>query len=147
MGIIIFLLGFFKSGRLKSLRRKYWNTLSWILIFVLLIQTLNCFILYHASTFESKYFNAKDNYGFEELANLREHIVGKLNSLSTQFERNSNGEIIYNGDMYSECIKSMKNLGKNIQAFQDIIHSLRKILFFQFYEPAVFIRNIFSIYT
>ena len=78
VGIIIFLLGFFKSGRLKSLRRKYWNTLSWILIFVLLIQTLNCFILYHASTFESKYFNAKDNYGFEELANLREHIVGKL---------------------------------------------------------------------
>ena len=146
VGIIIFLLGFFKSGRLKSLRRKYWNTLSWILIFVLLIQTLNCFILYHASTFESKYFNAKDNYGFEELANLREHIVGKLNSLSTQFERNSNGEIIYNGDMYSECIKSMKNLGKKYPSLSGYYPQPKKILFSSFMSQQ-YLSGIFFPFT
>ena len=146
VGIIIFLLGFFKSGRLKSLRRKYWNTLSWILIFVLLIQTLNCFILYHASTFESKYFNAKDNYGFEELANLREHIVGKLNSLSTQFERDSNGEIIYNGDLYSECIKSMKNLGKKYPSLSGYYPQPKKILFSSFMSQQ-YLSGIFFPFT
>lgn len=145
-GIIIFLLGFFKSGRLKSLRRKYWNILSWILIFVLLIQTLNCFILYHASTFESKYFNTKNNYGFEELANLREHIVDKLNSLSTQFERDSNGEIIYNEDLYSECITSMKNLGKKYPSLSGYYPQPKKILFSSFMSQQ-YLSGIFFPFT
>lgn len=127
-GILIFLLGFIKHQGLKLLRRRYWNIISWIFVFVFLIQTSNCFILYHASTFASKYINTanEQEYGFEELYNLREHIVAKLNNLSTQFERDNNGEIIFDGDLYSECIESMKQLGKNIQALLVITHSLKR---------------------
>ena len=130
-GIAVFLLGFTKYQKLKLLRRRYWNIISWIFVFVLLIQTLNCFIFYHASTFASKYINTtnKQKYGFEELYNLREHIVAKLNNLSTQFERDNNGEIIFDGDLYSECIESMKQLGKKYPSLAGYYPQPKKIYF------------------
>ena len=130
-GIVIFFLGFFKHKTLKQLRRRYWNILSWILVFVLLIQTLNCFILYHASTFASKYIDTENQheYGFEELYNLREHIVAKINYLSKQFKRDSNGEIIFNGDLYSECIESMERLGKKYKSLDGYYPQPKKIYF------------------
>lgn len=132
-GVVIFLLGFLKKEKLKLLRRRYWNIISWILVCVLLIQTLNCFILYHASTFASKYMDTegKDGYGFEELYDLREHIVERLNFLSTQFERDSNGEVIFNEeeDLYSECIKSMKKLGEKYPGLSGYYPQPKKILF------------------
>ena len=133
LGVIIFILGFFKKEKLKLLRRKYWNVISWILICVLLIQTLNCFILYHASSFTSKYIDTteENKYGFEELYNLREHIVEKLNFLSTKFERGSNGEIIFNetSSLHSECIKSMERLGKKYPSLSGYYPQPKKILF------------------
>ena len=130
-GILIFLLGFIKHQGLKLLRRRYWNIISWIFVFVFLIQTSNCFILYHASTFASKYINTanEQEYGFEELYNLREHIVAKLNNLSTQFERDNNGEIIFDGDLYSECIESMKQLGKKYPSLAGYYPQPKKIYF------------------
>ena len=132
-GVVIFLLGFLKKEKLKLLRRRYWNVISWIVVFVLLIQTLNCFILYHASTFASQYMaeEERNGYGFEELYNLREHIVEKLNFLSTQFERDSNGEIIFNEeeDLYSECINSMKKLGEKYPGLSGYYPQPKKILF------------------
>ncbi len=130
-GILIFLAGLLKHENLKLLRRRYWNMISWIFVFVLLIQTLNCFILYHASTFASKYIDTekKQEYGFEELYNLREHVVAKINYLSTQFERDNNGEIIFNGDLYSECIKSMQQLGKKYDVLSGYYPQPKKIYF------------------
>lgn len=134
-GIIIFLLGFLKSDKLKSLRRGYWNIISWIAVCVFLIQTLNCFILYHTSTLESKYMDSASQYGFEELSSLRENIVGKLNSLSGQFERDSNGEIIYDADwdlLYSKCIKSMQELGEKYPNLSGYYPRPKRIYFSKF---------------
>ncbi len=133
--VIIFLLGFLKSDKLKSLRRIYFNIISWIVVCVLLIQTLNCFILYHASTFESQYMNTVNNYDFEELTNLRENIVEKLNHLVTNFERNNNGEIIYDGDLdslYAECIESMQSLGEKYPNLSGYYPQPKRIYFSKF---------------
>ncbi len=110
--VIILFLSIFPFNRLKKFCHVYLNIISFIIVFVLLIQTLGCFIQYHASTFEAQYMDTSKVYGFEDLNNLREDIVANLNKLSTQFERDNNGEIIYNKDMYAECIKSMKKLGE-----------------------------------
>lgn len=135
VAVIIFLLGFLKSDKLKSLRKIYFNIISWIVVCVLLIQTLNCFILYHASTFESQYMNTANKYGFEELTNLRENIVGKLNSLVTNFERDSKGEIIYDGDLdslYAECIASMQRLGEKYENLSGYYPQPKRIHFSKF---------------
>lgn len=130
-GIIIFFLGFLKSDRLKSFRKAYWNIISWIIVCVLLIQTLNCFILYHAS----QYMETSQEYSFEELSNLRENIVKKLNSLSEEFERDSNGEIIYNNDwnmLYTECIDSMQKLGERYPNLSGYYPNPKRIYFSKF---------------
>lgn len=132
-GIVIFFLGFIHSDKLKNLRRQYGNVISWILVFVFLIQTLNCFILYHASTFEEQHYSeAAKDYGFEELSSLREHIVERLNSLSTQFERNSENEIIYNGDLYTKCRESMQQLGEKYANLSGYYPTPKKIYFSDF---------------
>lgn len=131
-GIIIFFLGFIKSDKLKSFRRHYWNGISWIVVFVFLIQTLNCFILYHASTLEEQYSETAIEYGFEELSSLREHIVESLNSLAPQFERDDRNEIIYNGDLYAKCIESMQKLGKKYPNLSGYYPNPKKIYFSDF---------------
>ncbi len=141
-GIIILFLGFLKSNRLKTLRRRYWNTISWIVIAVFLIQTLNCFILYHASTMEEQYAETTKEYGFEELASLREHIAGKLNSLSTRFERNSKNEIVYRGDLYKKCIESMQKLGKKYPNLSGYYPNPKRIYFSDFMSQ----QNLSGIY-
>lgn len=135
VGIVIFFLGFLKQDKLKLIRKRYWNIISWIVVCVLLIQTLNCFILYHASTFESQYMESTKEYGFEELLNLRENIVKKLNFLSDQFERDSKGEIIYDKDwneMYAECIKSMQKLGERYLNLSGYYPKPKRIYFSKF---------------
>lgn len=131
-GIVIFFLGFIKSDKLKTLRRRYWSGISWIVVIVFLIQTLNCFILYHASTMEEQYFEAAEDYGFEELSSLREDMVKKLNSLSTRFERDKKGEIIYKGDLYQKCIESMQKLGKKYSNLSGYYPTPKKIYFSDF---------------
>lgn len=132
-GILIFFLGFIRSDTCKALRRRYGHVISWILVFVFLIQTLNCFILYHASTLVEQYDSetAKD-YGFEELFSLREHMVEKLNSLSPQFERDSNHEIVYRGDLYEKCIESMQRLGEKYPNLSGYYPKPKKIYFSDF---------------
>lgn len=147
--VIIFLLGFLKLGKLKFIRRNYLNVISWIVVCVLLIQTLNCFILYHASTFESQYMNSADEYGFEELKNLRENIVKKLNSLSGKFERDNSGEIIYNVDlssMYSKCIESMQKLGTRYPNLSGYYPKPKRIYFSRFMSQQ-YLSGIFFPFT
>lgn len=125
--IIIFLL-LLPFKKLKKFCRGYLNVISYIVVFVILIQTLGCFIQYHASTFEEQYLDTSKVYGPDELNSLRENIVGNLNELSTKFERDENGEIIYDKDMYAECIKSMQKLGETYPNLAGYYPRPKKIL-------------------
>lgn len=83
---------------------------------VCLIQTLNCYILYHCSTFEEKYLDgylmSSRQYSVEELGQLRDYVVTEANALSKQVDRDENGLIVYNGNMEEEAVKAMQSLGE-----------------------------------
>lgn len=86
----------------------------WITVVVCLIMTLNCFILYHASTFSEKYYGeTKEAYSLEELIRVRNFVVRECNRLAREMERDENGNIVYGGDIGQEAIAAMQNLGKN----------------------------------
>ncbi len=91
---------------------------AWILAVVALIMTLNCFILYHASTFAEKYFGPLENYDAEkeytlaELIELRVFVVEQCNALSAEMPRNEAGEIVYRGDFAATAKNAMKTLGE-----------------------------------
>lgn len=86
---------------------------AWLVLCVGTIMTLNCTILYHASTFSQHYYGeTKSHYELEELITVRNMVVEKCNELSTQMERDEEGTILYAQDIGDEAIKAMQKLGQ-----------------------------------
>jgi len=97
----------------KRFRRKYATFYVWTVLAVCVIMTLNCTILYHASTFSEKYFGvAKSEYTLEELIAVRNMVVEECNRLSGQMERDEKGYIIYRGNIRKDAVEAMKQLGQ-----------------------------------
>lgn len=92
---------------------QFYRVCAWILLFVLLIMTLNCTLLYHGSTFNERYFGKMtDNYTLEDLIAVRNEVVEQCNRLAGEMDRAENGDILYEGDMKAEAIRCMQSLGQ-----------------------------------
>ena len=99
--------------RLRRGIRRFYLFFAWTFLIVCLIMTLNCFILYHASTFSETYFGEDDGeYTVEELITVRNMVVEECNRLSLEMERDENGRIVYSKDIGEESVKCMKELGE-----------------------------------
>ncbi len=106
----------------RKLFRRFYIFFAWTLLAVCLIMTLNCFILYHASTFSEKYFGADTReYSLGELLRLRNFVAEQCNTLSGQVDRDGQGRILYNGtlsasgeqmDMEDKARETMRQLGR-----------------------------------
>lgn len=92
---------------------RFYVVFAWIVLVVCLVMTLNCFILYHASTFSEQYFGeAEDSYTMDELLKLRNFVVEECNRLSKEMDREDDGTVIFPGDMKQQAIEAMKLLGQ-----------------------------------
>ena len=101
-----------RDRRFWKFTRGYYLFFAWTLLIVCLVMTLNCFILYHASTFSQKYFGEdRGEYGLEELIAVRNMVVEKCNSLSLEMERDEDGTILYHEDIGDKAIEAMQSLG------------------------------------
>lgn len=125
MGAVIFLLitKIYQKERLtsfvtgyKKVIGIYYRILFCVSAFTALVLTLNCFIMYHCSTFKDKYLSEMllehDDYSVEELTLLRDYVVTQVNQYSKKMERDERGVIVYNGNMEEEAIRSMQALGE-----------------------------------
>lgn len=91
----------------------YYKGMAYLLTAVFLILTLNCFILYHAPSFSKKYMDENtEEYSIEELAEVRDFVVTRVNSYAKMMDRDENGLIIYDKNMEDEAVYAMKILGK-----------------------------------
>lgn len=94
------------------------------LLAVCLVMTLNCTILYHASTFSENYISREDRrfetaaqasagaYTLEELIAVRNLVVEACNELCLEMQRDENGTILYEGNLTDQAILCMQDLGK-----------------------------------
>lgn len=104
------------SQRMRRICRGFYRFFGYTCVSVMVVMTLNCFILYHCSTFDVKYLNGcKEDYTIEELALLRDYVVTQANILSKQMVRDENGAILYEGDMAQTAIESMQALGEEYE--------------------------------
>ncbi len=100
---------------------EYIKVFAVILAVVALIQTHNCFVLYHTSTFEEQYLSemlkekGDRKYTLEELGRLRDLIVTRANELAPLMPRDNDGSIVFDGDMAGIAVDSMKALGEDYQ--------------------------------
>lgn len=101
---------------LWKLSKGYFCFFAWVLLGVCMIMTLNCTILYHASSFSEQYYGEEDgNYTLEDLIAVRNLVVERCNELSAEMERDANGDILFNGDIKAEAIAAMQKLGKQYE--------------------------------
>jgi len=100
-------------GMFRRFCKYYMIFFAWLVLIVCVIMTLNCTILYHASTFSEKYFGeARDQYTFEELVKVRNLVVEKCNEFSEQMVRDEEGYILYDGDIRRDSVAAMQQLGE-----------------------------------
>lgn len=117
------------SLRRISLRSKfarftacYYRFFAWTFLIVCLIMTLNCFILYHASTFSEHYFGeGEGEYTLEELIGVYNMVAENCNYLADVIARDGEGMAVYEGsvgergeplDMADMAREQMKRLGE-----------------------------------
>lgn len=136
-------------GRFDKLCCGFYTFFAWVLLAVLVLMTLNCTILYHATPFSEKYFaiekatddvnentdtgntaeTKKGTYTLQDLTALRNMLVEKCNELSGQMQRTENGEIIYEGNMGKKAISNMQALGETYDVLQGF-YPMPKPLYF-----------------
>lgn len=111
--VVIGITGLFKNNILKLIRKLYFNIIVYILIFVYMTETLNCFILYHTTTIEdSIYKNINLNSQTSDSMKLivvYNEIVDKINQLSLKMKRDSSGDLIKDFN-YDECKNALVNI-------------------------------------
>ena len=109
------------ADRLEKWIGRYFHFFIWVVLIVCVIMTLNCTILYHASTFSQKYFGEDTGeYTIEDVIRIYNVVAGKCNELSARMERSEDGTILYHGtndrgeatDMEEKAIEAMQQLGK-----------------------------------
>ena len=109
---------------------RYNTFFACLLVAITWIMTLNCFILYHCSTFEEKYWQqvaTKEEYTIEELSMLRDFVVTRANQYAKMMERDENGLIVYDGNMEEEAIRAMQNLGEQYPQLAGFYTTPKKI--------------------
>ena len=136
-------------GRFDKLCCGFYTFFAWVLLAVLVLMTLNCTILYHATPFSEKYFaiekatddvnentdtgntaeTKKGTYTLQDLTALRNMLVEKCNELSGKMQRTEEGEIIYEGNMRKKAISDMQALGETYDALQGF-YPMPKPLYF-----------------
>lgn len=110
--------------RFRRFARGYYRFFAWTLLAVCLVMTLNCFILYHASTFSERYFGGdggNTEYSLEELMQVYNMVAEQCLALSEEIERDENGRALYTGsigkdgdqlDMADKARELMDQLGE-----------------------------------
>lgn len=109
-------------GRFGRFTRGFYRFFAWTLLAVSLVMTLNCFILYHASTFSEHYFGEQDaEYSLVDLIAVYNMVASECNRLALEMERDERGMVVYPGstgaqgeslDMADKARELMARLGE-----------------------------------
>ena len=99
-----------KKGRRRKIAGVFGFIYGWIIVFILGTETLNCFVLYHTSTFEELNGISTEQHSKEELIELGFRIVAQINELSTQVHRDEQGRFVLSSDTDDTARKAMEGL-------------------------------------
>lgn len=93
----VLMIGF--TEKKKLIRRIYLFTYGWIFAFIISTQTLNCFILYHCSSFGEVYGIPTNEHTEDQLMEVAEVLIERTNELSYEVERDDEGHFKLTADL------------------------------------------------
>lgn len=104
----VLMLAFVKHR--KKIGRIYLFTYGWIFAFILTVQTLNCFILYHCSTFGEVYDIPTSEHTDAQLIEVAEVLIERTNELSFDVKRDDEGHFVLTADLDETAKEALRNL-------------------------------------
>lgn len=108
--IVYIVLMCIKKGKRKRVSHIYFKTLAWCVAYVLVTETLNCFIMYQCSTFASKNGISEETYTTSQLLDVYEKLIEQTNEASSQIQRDENGKFILTADLDKTAAATMENI-------------------------------------
>ena len=124
-----------KSTKFIWYTSRYFYTLLWITGIVGVIMSINCFSLYHCSSFQENYMSGnRREYTVKELAIVRDYVVKQCNELAVVMERDENGYILYREDIGQRAVSEMKRMGKKYPLLDGYYPVPKKLTFSGFFS-------------
>lgn len=128
-----------KGARFRRLAKGklpgYFRVLLWTVAVVSLIMSINCFALYHCSSFSENYMPGKGrDYSVEELAIVRNYVVDQCNALAREMARDEAGDILYAGDIGRRGMQEMRRLGESYPLLAGYYPTPKKLAFSGFFS-------------
>ena len=124
-----------KRSKLELFSGRYFYMLLWIVGVESVIMSINCFALYHCSSFGQNYMQkAGRDYEVGELAIVRDYVVSQCNELAEAMERDENGYIIYEEDVGQRGIREMQRLGESCPLLSGYYPTPKKFTFSGFFS-------------
>lgn len=129
--------------RLLAMSKAFYSFFAWAILVVCVIMTLNCSILYHATTFSENYFGEDSReYSIEDLIVVYNYVAERCNELCQRMERAEDGTILYHGftggtseeaaDMADKAIEAMQQLGQTYPQLDGYYPSPKPMMFSDF---------------
>lgn len=128
--VIIILLICMKKSR-KRIASVSLSTALWILAFVCVTESLNCFTLYGCTRFSERYFAPKEHNN-EELKQLYSMLIDEANELAQQVPRDENDRFVLTIDADAECRKAMKKASEQYPQLRGYYPKPKPIMFSYF---------------
>lgn len=125
-GIVPLLVKLKKHRRLIG--RIYGFTYLWILVFVVLTETLNCFILYHCSPMNEYYPIGSSEHTDEQLITLADSLIEKTNELAPQMKRDEDGFFILTADLDETAKSAVGALGEEFDRLEGFYVTPKRII-------------------
>ena len=111
-GLLLTLLFFYREPMVRGWAKRWWYSIAWIINIVLLVQTLNCFILYHGTTLVSRDV-VQPEQRQENLIPLFNEVAMQANVLCGTFPRDVHGFLTVDESGFAEEAKqSLRGLQK-----------------------------------
>ncbi len=124
----VVLLVVFKRHR-RRIARIYGKTLGWFLTWLLSVETLHFFLLYHCTPFGERYFpHAQDTYSRAEVLAVYEAVIREANAAAETVARDEAGYFVMTDDLQTEAKRAMQKLSETYPQFQGYYPNAKPIM-------------------
>lgn len=130
--ILFVILLIVKKGRRRIIVRIFGFTYLWIIAFVAVTETLNCFILYHCSSFAKLHDIPEKQHTTAQLEQLAEDLITQTNKLAVMVERDENGKFILTADLNETAKEAMSDLGEEFSALSGYYVTPKPVMYSYF---------------
>ncbi|MBQ7012743.1 MAG: DUF3810 domain-containing protein [Oscillospiraceae bacterium] len=97
----------------RLIRCIYGQVVGWVLTWILSVESLHFFLLYHTTPFGDRYYpDASDTYSNAEVLAVYEALILDVNEAAKNVARDENGQFILTDDLQTEAKAAMQKLGE-----------------------------------